>query len=215
MKRLFFGLIALVLLLGVLLGITYVFSAILLSRGMTKQLGTKVSVSQATFGLNRISIRNITVSSPKGKIPALTVEHAYLQAPLSTYFKHVSYIEKVEIDDSILTIIFNPLKTSSNWDEITKRMNKANEKSKKKKYAMISFLEFNRLTIRVLIPGLPAQETIVPYLAFRDVKSNEGAVTQKITQIVVQQMLFNAKNLLNLPLPIPDPTKNLFKNLLP
>jgi|JI9StandDraft_2_1071091.scaffolds.fasta_scaffold276523_1 hypothetical protein len=215
MKRFLFILGAALILFVAALGLAYIFSATLLSRSLSKQLGTRVTVGQAVFGWNTLSFRNIVVASPKASMPpALTISRAYLTAPLPNYLKSITYIDKVEINDTVLTVVFNPLKTSNNWDKITKNMSKEST-SKSHKYALISLLEFNRLTIRVLIPGLPPQETVIPQLTFKNIKSSEGDVAKKISQIIIYQMLFNAKNLLNIPLPLFDPSKGPFDPLSP
>lgn len=175
----------------------------ILSRILSSQFTTHVSVKKLSFSpMNDIDIQDIKIKNPR-HFPspyALEVGSLHITANYLTYLHTMSHIEKIELTNTLLTIDLLP--NGANWEALMNPL--SSKKSPSKSYAVIDLLTFTNLKIIITHPTGKVTTQTIPTLTLRNVKTKEGDLTQALMQAILYQTIFNVQSIIKIPLKITD-----------
>ena len=210
MKRWLFLILTLLLLL---IGCIYVARASILAHLLSSKFQTSVSIKNLFFKPHQIALQDVCIANPKGfSAPsALKVASVSLFAPYRNYLDHVTSIDLIELSDLLLTIEI--LKKTTNWESLTTHLNqeKQTKSSSKEKssYAIIKKLVIKDLTIEILKSG-QKKTYHIRKLVLKNIQTKEGELIKHVTQAILNQLIYNIKNVIKIPL---DMTNKALNNL--
>ena len=188
------GFIVFVLLIAILLSImAYAKMELALSYVLSSKMKTTVSIEDVTFSkMESIDVQDIRIGNPY-QYPsryALEVGALNITAPYERYFQKITYIEKIELNNVILTV--ESVNNVTNWEALMNNLESKPEKSHS--YSVIKKLTFKNLSVRIRsIDGTYKTHTIAK-LTLLKIKTDEGDLSQRLTQAILKQILFNIKN---------------------
>ena len=194
------GLLIFLLLILLLIGvIAYAKIELVFSYILTNKFKTSVKIEDATFSpMSAIHIENITIANPNDypSAYALQIGLITILAPYENYLDKVVYINKIELTNITLTVDY--LGNVTNWEALMDNLDSDGEKSNS--YAIIKKLTFNNL--KILIEGKDGtfKTQTIAKLTLHDIKTKEGELTRRLTQAILKEVIFNIKNLINIPL---------------
>jgi hypothetical protein len=199
--------------------------ASILEWNLSTKISTKISIAKSSFSLSSIQLENFRIHNPKNinKPYALEIDSINIQAPLFNYFKKITEIQSIKLDNIVLSIEFLEIGKGegSNWNLI---MRSANKKGSSKpgendpSYANINLLSLKNITVIVYQGGREKNRKVIPLLTFKNIKTKKDELTRRITQAILFNLLFDFKNILDFPIElIPEASEplNLFDNVLP
>lgn len=175
-------------------------SSIILEKMLSNELKTNVTVEKVSFPYPSLLVQKLIVKNiPSGKDPnALTIQKIDINAPYINYFHHVIYIDKIAITDVVLTVeFFGFANSENNWSFINNNMDTNEDPNTS--YAEIKEFVIKNLKVRVIKNG-QVEETVIPEIRLKNVKTKNGALINSITHEIIYQMIFNIKNIIQIPL---------------
>lgn len=184
----------LIFVVGALIAIDLL-SAEILSRLISAQTGTHSSIGHIAFRNDIIILRNLKIGSPpQGHLPtAFSAKEIRLDAPFLNYLKKTVDIRSIEVNDVYIGIEFyDDDRKHGNWTEIMGDLaSDPKIKSRLPRKALITELAFNDLEIEVLLYGWEHSRKLkpIPHLLFHNLDTEDGRITQEITQIVIRKLM--------------------------
>ncbi len=203
-----------------------------LGKVLSSKFGTEVLIKKITFDRPDIDVNTFTIKNPPGFMTtlALRINKLDISAPYSNYFQNVIDIDEIEISDIDLNIEFTTKKGSiSNWSHLLGSLSSEPSKKPAKvdskevaetgRYAVIKLLKINNLKVNIITPGQKTQTKVFKNMQFKNVITEKGDITRRITQIIIYHMIFNYKNLIQIPEQFSnkatDGVLNIFKKIDP
>lgn len=219
-RRLLFLFSSILLLTLVIFLTLYSARALILGRLLSSKMGTKVELESLALSPPMVDIEALQIANPPGyKRPhALEVRSISIDAPYSTYFKRLSHFQNVTLDHTTVTLEFAGMsKTSTNWNTIMQHLNKQrrlNPSAAVGRYSIIDLLTINDLKIQVFMKGKLIKEKRIEKLTFKNLSTEKGELSRRLTQIILSQILLNIQSIINFPLESANDSVNgLFKGL--
>ncbi len=177
---------------------------LILSHVLTSKFGTRVQVEAVNFQpMNYIDVEKIKVANPHAYTSPYALEIGFISisAPYKHYVEKIIEIEKIEVRNTLLTVeYFNKV---TNWETLMAQLDTEDEPSMiedSHSYSIIKELTFTDLNVRVA--GVNGSYTTYPIkkLTLHNIKTKEGELTRRLTQAILNEIIFNIKNFIQIPL---------------
>ncbi len=199
MRRLL-GFIVFVFLIAILIGIiAYAKMELVLSYVLSSKMKTNVTIEDVRFSkMEQIHVQNTRIGNPY-QYPsryALEVGSLDISTPFERYFQNITYIDKIELDNVIITV--ESVNHVTNWEALMNNLESKSEKSHS--YSVIKNLTFKNLTVIIQGSDGTYQTHTIAKLTLVNIKTDEGDFSQRLTQAILKQILFNIKNWIKIPL---------------
>ncbi len=200
MKRLL-GILSVLLVLVFLIAIVaFAKMELILSYMLTDKFKTKVVVEDLTFSpMNQIKAEAISIRNPEAYSSpyALQLDTLEIQADYQNYLKEVIYIDTIEIRNITLSVEY--LNNVTNWEALMNQLD-SSEEGDSNSYAVIRELTFRNLKITIIGKDGKLKSQTIPTLTLTNIKTKGGELTRRLTQAILTQLIFNIKNMINIPL---------------
>ncbi len=198
----FFGLVVIACLVGVLL---WNMLPTIVSHKLSKRAQVAVTISDIGVASSSLSVDGIRVGNPQGydKTPrALSVAELDVSVPLTRFFDNNIVIDEMTMDDVYIGLEFDsPRSRKGNWTTIMNNISKSAEEEKKEAEAkkettsvLIRRLVITDLQIELAYTtGGRANRKLRPIkrLELTNISSEGGIPTSQIMNIVMQETLRN------------------------
>lgn len=175
------------------------FSPSILSNTLTKMLQTKVTVKNIDYQSRAFTLEDFSLyNPPKYKIKkALSVKKTTFTTPYLNYIKPHTVIDKIELSDIDLSIIFTDSDNKrGNWYEIFSKLDSpSNEKKNQEdtgsnRSVLIKELVLNNVEITLVRYGKsPLKLKPIKHIKLENINSSDGLPTKQITRIIVRQVI--------------------------
>ena len=176
---------------------------LVLSHALSSKFGTQVRVEDVTFTpTTDIEVQNITVANPLAfhSPYALEIGSVYIAAPYENYIKKIIEIDKIIVTNAVLTVeYFNKV---TNWETLMAQLDNEDDSivDDPHSYSVIQELTFINLSVRVAGVDGSYQTYPINKLTLNNIKTKEGELTRRLTQAILNQIIFNFKNIIQIPL---------------
>ncbi len=207
MKRLSSFVSILVIIVGLIAIIAYVKMNLIFSHILADKFKTKVTIEDISLlPMELIKIQGFKILNPLKYKPhsALRIDLIQVTAPYLNYLDKIPQIKQILISDLVFTVDF--LGNVTNWETLMNNLD--SEESSSNSYIVIHELTFINLKIRVQGKDGTYKEKTISKLTLKNVKTKEGELTQRVIQSILSELIFNIKNLINIPLKITEDLLN-------
>lgn len=177
--------------------------AFFVSHILSSKLGMKVTIEKASIGMQKISMDGFGISNPPGfpDNPALMIQDIDITAPLGNYFNDIVRIEQVDLDTIVLRLYFpGTSNNNSNWNQLMSSNGNSSSSSETESYAIIELLNIRNITVEIYHGGKLSSSQKINNLSFKNLKTTKEGISKQITQLILQQIFNNIKNLIDFPL---------------
>lgn len=218
-------LIAISIIIGIfVLGVLFFYfnAAWVFSYALSAQFRTRCSVESVEFLSGEVRLHNITIGNPPpAKFPyALKNSYFQIKAPYGSYLRKEIQIDSIYLKDVEMIVEYYEKngETVINWTVLADNLGSEGRRnfltSRIGRSALIHRLVIENLMVRVIIPGRRDRTTTLPSLTFTDIKTEDGELTKLITEAIVYRMIFNVKNIVNIPFDAAkEGVDNVFKTI--
>ena len=199
MRRLLGIILFLLLTLSAIGAIAYTKLDLILSHILTTKFKTSVRIEDIELSpMKDILLENLTLANPIDypTAYALRIGSIAIEAPYKNYLEKVVSIDRIELTNITLTVDY--LDNVTNWETLMNNIETDDDKSDS--YAVIKKLTFNNLIVRIEGKDGKLKTLKIPKLTLLNVQTKGGELTRRLTQAILKEVIFNIKNLINIPL---------------
>lgn len=164
---------------------------------ISKAAKVPVSIESLQITPSSIQMSSFLMGNPTGWIQktALKIGKTEIEAPVMTYFKKKTVIEKLQLDDVYLDLEFDKKGSKEgNWTEIMKNLGSKESKSNTDSEILIKRLILTNVNIDLVYRkpyGEISKLRPISRIELKNVSSKGGVPASEITRIVMQQALRN------------------------
>jgi len=194
MRKLFFILISIIIIICGFSFLAYVYSAPILAKIISHKTETPVTIRHVDFKKEVFIISDLQIENPKGAklSTALKVKTITIQTPYKRYIKDPIVIEQIQVDDVYVNIqLYKKDQTEGNWQTIMKTMEKEHKSPLSiERVTMIKKLILTNIKIDLILSD-GSRHTLSPIdrLEFDNLHSDKGVPIQEISEIIIEQMM--------------------------
>ncbi|MBM3193772.1 MAG: hypothetical protein FJZ59_06045 [Chlamydiae bacterium] len=199
MKKLASALSTLIIIVGIIAIIGYAKLNLIFSHILKEKFKTKVSIEEISLSpMELIEVNDFKVFNPPKykQHAALHIRKIKIAAPYVNFAHEVSQINKIVISDLTFTVDF--LDSVTNWEILMNNLDSFD--STTNSYMIIDELTFLNLKIRIQTKDGTYKEKTLAKVTLKDVKTKEGELTQRLIQAIIRELIFNIRNLIDIPL---------------
>lgn len=199
MKKLATIIPTLIIIIGIVAIIGYAKMNLIFSHILKEKFKTKVTIEDISLSpMELITVQDLKIFNPPKYKPhtAMRIGGITINAPYGNYLDEVTQIKKIVVSDLVFTVDF--LGKITNWESLMNNID--TKESNDKSYMVIEELTFTNLKIRIQGKDGSYKEKTIPKLTLKNVKTKEGELTQRLMQAIITQLIFNIRNLIDIPL---------------
>lgn len=150
----------------------------IISRFLSKQLKTEITVEKASLGIRELTLYNIEI--PK----TLTIERAEILFDPFTFFKDTLTIDKITLTNPVVMLQFKNLK-ENNWTALIEPLDKEPAPKKSTRKLIIDTLVLNNLQIKAVGLSIPLKDQVV----LHDLSEHKALAYKQAMALILEALI--------------------------